>query len=247
MLFKKYFALVSLLATFSIAVPSPPEESEDLASYNIYINELKLVVHCYFNSDSPECKDEPADASDDPNATDVPDPAESETPEEEDNSNEANGKEFSYSSITMINRANETDMPPPKKYSKDDDFPEGLYEEVPDEINRYEEMEQFKVRWPERIYLRDNICLFCYAVLAEQEILNEPYRSRARKELGRREVTPFDATNKFFVCSTRHVHSFPDITEWVFSCKPLQANHRNLGISKERIRNSYGRAGACRA
>lgn len=153
MLFQNYFVLVSLFVTFSVAVPSSPEKNEDPASYNIYIQELKFVVYCYFNSDSPECKDEPADAPDGPNAANVsddinvPDSAESETPEEENNSNEANDKESSYSSITMISYANETDVPPPKKYSKDNAFPEGLYEEeVPDAFNRYEEMEQFRVR-----------------------------------------------------------------------------------------------------
>ena len=62
MLVLTYSILVSLLAAFIVAHPSPSEENEDTVRYENYIKELNIVIHCYFNNESPECKDEPDSA-----------------------------------------------------------------------------------------------------------------------------------------------------------------------------------------
>ena len=92
MIFSKFSVLVSLLATLTVAIPSPAEENKDTARNGAYIQNLNIVINCYFNSDSPDCKNEKADASD---------ARESKSSEEEaeDKGNDKNEKGFCYSSI----------------------------------------------------------------------------------------------------------------------------------------------------
>ena len=88
-------------------------------------------------------------------------------------------------------------MPVSKKSTGDDlDLPESLYS---NEVSRYGEMERFRYYWPHRINSRNRLCLFCFAIISEPDILNEPFRAEARERLERLDDRAFNAVHYLFV------------------------------------------------
>lgn len=89
MFFLKCSIVISLLVTLSVAIPSPTEENKDTTRYGTYIGNLNIIINCYFNSDSPNCKNKTVDA---------PENGESERAKE-DKSNDENGSIFLTSQL----------------------------------------------------------------------------------------------------------------------------------------------------
>ena len=83
--------------------------------------------------------------------------------------------------------------------SNPDALPKGLYDELVPQAGRYKDMEVFRSRWGGRVSLRDRLCSFCFAVLSEQDILNEQFRLQALKPLDRLDRTAFKAVHFYFV------------------------------------------------
>lgn len=65
----------------------------------------------------------------------------------------------------------------------DDVLKEIVYPDGSDEISRYKEMERFPLYWNRKISWRNRLCLVCFAIVSEQDILDRKFLGEVRRRL----------------------------------------------------------------
>lgn len=160
-----WFFLVPLLATFSTGLPSPVEEDkakpEDSGS-NIY--NINITIHCYFHSDSPECKDNPKEAADVRPSNDIDDG---------DTSNSSSENTVQEDGVNLEEASKIRDMyhMPPKEYKARVEEALPSQYETSSENNSYKDLESYSKLWQGRRITRDELCTSCLAIASDENFI----------------------------------------------------------------------------
>ena len=164
----KYFFLVPLLAAFSAGLPSPVEDDKAASSEtspNTY--NINIVINCYFNSNSPECKDDPKEAVN--------------TRPSDDIGNDDDGDRTSEDTVQVddgnledVSQVKDIDYMPADQYRAlvERSMPSGY--ETASDSGRYEDMSTYSSLWLSREKTRDTLCMVCLAIASDENFLLDP-------------------------------------------------------------------------
>lgn len=157
--------LIPLFATFSAALPSSVEEDkatpEDSGS-NIY--NINITIHCYFHSDSPECKDKPKEAADARPSNDIDD-------DDTSNSSSENSVQEDDGNLEEASKIRDMNYMPPEEYKARVEEALPSQYKASFEHKSYRDLETHSKLWQGRQITRDELCNACLAIASDQNFI----------------------------------------------------------------------------